>query len=89
MRAQDLEAKLETQSELLMALEMLTVEQTCRMLALESIVVHLMDGKAMDIEAIKRHIADQAPRYQKNFEGSGLSGFIERAQGFAKEFVSR
>ena len=82
---QSIKEELERRGELILALEMLTVDQACRLLALEAIVASIPAAKKVKSADVKAHIAEQSKRYRRHFEGQSLSGFTERAERMAKE----
>jgi hypothetical protein len=82
---QNIKEELERRGELILALEMLTVDQACRLLALEAIVASIPAAKKVKSDDVKAHIAEQSKRYRRHFEGQSLSGFTERAERMAKE----
>ena len=82
---QSIKEELERRGELILALEMLTVDQACRLLALEAIVASIPAAKKVKSADVKAHIAEQSKRYRRHFEGQSLGGFTERAERMAKE----
>lgn len=81
----DMREELERRGELILALEMLTVDQACRLLALEAIVVSMAAADKVNAAKVKAHIAQQSKRYQRHFEGESLSGFSKRVKRIADE----
>ena len=86
--SRSMQAELQKRDETLLAMEMLIVDQACRLLALESILLQLPGAKAVSREAVKDRIRREAARFQDHFEGTGMSGFIERAQRIAETMVA-
>jgi hypothetical protein len=84
----NIQAELEKRDELILALEMLTVDQACRLLALEAVVINMADAGNVKPAGIKARIARETKRFQQHFEGDGLSGFIARAERIAGEIAS-
>ena len=82
---QSIKEELERRGELILALEMLTVDQACRLLALEAIVASIPAAKKVKSADVKAYIAEQSKRYRRHFEGQSLGGFTERAERMAKE----
>ena len=83
-----LQAELQKRDDTILALEMLTVDQACRLLALESILVSLPETRNVALESVKARIRQEAKRFQDHFEGSGLTGFVDRAVRTAEALVS-
>ena len=83
--ARNIEAELEKRDEVILALEMLMVDQACRLLALEAVVVNMAGSKNVKAADVKARIAQESKRFQQHFEGEGLSGFVDRAQRIAKQ----
>ena len=81
----NIEAELEKRDELILALEMLMVDQACRLLALEAVVVNMAESGNVKAADVKARIAQESKRFQQHFEGEGLSGFVARAQRIAKQ----
>ena len=84
----NMQDELEKRDEIIMAMEMLMVDQACRLLALEAIVVNIEEVRNIDSGAVKARIAQESKRFRQHFEGEGMSGFVERAQRIAKDLVS-
>ncbi|MBT3171849.1 MAG: hypothetical protein HOM52_06215 [Rhodospirillaceae bacterium] len=85
---QSVKEELEKRGELILALEMLTVDQACRLLALEAVVANIPAAKKAKTTDVKAYIAAQSKRYRKHFEGQSLSGFTERAERIAGELIA-
>lgn len=81
----NMQAELERRDELILALELLMVDQACRLLALEAVVVNMAEAGKVKAADVKARIAQESKRFQQHFEGEGLSGFTQRAQRIAKE----
>jgi len=81
----NIEGELEKRDELILALEMLMVDQACRLLALEAVVVNMAESGNVKAADVKARIAQESKRFQQHFEGEGLSGFVDRAQRIAKQ----
>ena len=82
---QGLKKELEKRGELILALEMLTVDQACRLLALEAIVASIPAAKKVKAADVEAHIAEQSKRYRRHFEGESLAGFSARVERMAAE----
>lgn len=80
-----IQEELEKRGELILALEMLTVDQACRLLALEAVVANIPAARKAKAADVKAYIAEQSQRYSKHFAGQSLSGFAERAERIAGE----
>ena len=83
----DIQAELDKRDELILALEMLTVDQACRLLALESVVVNMAEAGKVKIDHVHERVSAESERFRQHFEGEGMSGFVERAQRLAGELV--
>ena len=81
----NMQQELEKRDELILALEMLTVDQASRLLALEALVVNMAAAKKVKAADIKAHITKQSKRFHQHFEGDSLKGFTERAERIAKQ----
>ena len=81
----NMQEELEKRDEIILALEMLMVDQACRLLALEAVVVNMAEAKNVKAADVKSRIAQESKRFHQHFEGEGMSGFIERAQRIAKD----
>lgn len=79
--------ELEKRDELILALEMLTVEQACRLLALESVVTSMTDIKNVNARDVRIQIKERSKRFKNHFEGKSIMGFIERAHRIGDELV--
>lgn len=85
--ARSVQEEFARRDEVILALEMLVVEQASRLLALEAVVVNMTsvgDVKPADVEA---RIGRDSARFRKFMEGDGLTGFVERANRVAAELV--
>ncbi len=85
---QNIKGELEKRDELILALEMLMVDQACRLLALEAVVVNMAATGMVKPGDVKARIAQESKRFQQHFEGESMTGFVERAQRIAKELSS-
>jgi len=85
---QSIKEELEKRGELILALEMLTVDQACRLLALEAMVANIPAAKKAKAADVNAYIAEQSKRYRKHFEGQSLSGFTARAERIAGELIA-
>ena len=85
---QNIKGELEKRDELILALEMLMVDQVCRLLALEAVVVNMAEAGNVKAGDVKARIAQESKRFQQHFEGEGMTGFVERAQRIAKQLSS-
>jgi|TARA_B100000315_G_C14387406_1_gene500306 uncharacterized protein YukE len=83
--SRDLQAELEKRDDLILALEMLMVDQACRLLALEAVVVNMAGTDKVKAADVKARIAQESKRFHRHFEGESLSGFIDRSQRIAKQ----
>ena len=81
----NMQAELDKRDELILALELLMVDQACRLLALEAVVVSMAGSGSVKAADVKARITQESKRFHQHFEGEGLSGFIERAQRIAKQ----
>ena len=81
----NMQAELEKRDELILALELLMVDQACRLLALEAVVVNMAETGKVKADDVKARITQESKRFQQHFEGEGLTGFVTRAQRIAKE----
>jgi hypothetical protein len=82
----DLRDELAKRDELILALEMLVVDQASRLLALEAVVAGLPAVGDVRLDAAKTRIAAGAERFRERFESIG--GFTERAQRIAEEIIT-
>ena len=85
---QNIKGELEKRDELILALEVLMVDQVCRLLALEAVVVNMAEAGNATAGDVKARIAQEAKRFQQHFEGESMTGFVERAQRIAKQLSS-
>ncbi|SVD93679.1 uncharacterized protein METZ01_LOCUS446533 [marine metagenome] len=85
---QNIKGELEKRDELILALEMLMVDQASRLLALEAVVVNMAGIENVKVGDVKTRIAQESKRFQQHFEGEGMTGFVERAQRIAKQLSS-
>lgn len=84
----NVQRELDRRDETILALEMLTVDQACRMLALEAVLRALLpQRKKLSAEKIDAHIAAAAARFRDRFEGASVAGFTDRAKRIAAELV--
>lgn len=81
--------ELEKRDELILALEMLTVDQACRLLALESVVTSMADIKTVNSKDVRAKIKENSKRFKNHFEGKSITGFIERSQRISDELIPR
>ena len=84
-----IEKELEKRDELILALEMLTVDQACRLLALESVVTSMADIKSVNVKDVRAKIKEKSKRFKNHFEGKSITGFIERSQRISDELIPR
>ncbi len=80
-----LRGELERRDDMILALEMLVVDQASRLLALESLVLEALAGDDVDLLAVQARVADAAERFRASFEA--IEGFAERAQRIVGEMV--
>lgn len=73
--------------EIILALEMLVVDQASRLLALEAVVVNMAQTGDVEMADVQDRIGQEAERFRNYLEGEGLSGFLERANRVAGELV--
>ena len=85
--AKNIQDELATRDEIILALEMLTVDQASRLLALEGILDQIIKDSKFDTNEVHRVIAERSGRFKKHLEGGGLKGFVERAQGVASDIL--
>lgn len=86
----NIQEELEKRDDLILALEMLTVDQACRLLALEAIVRELTPAKKkFDKKKIEAHIESAADRFRQHFEGESVEGFTDRAKRIAGELTGK
>ena len=85
---QSIKEELEKRGELILALEMLTVDQACRLLALEAVLASIPAANRVKAADVKAYIDEQSKRYRKHFEGQSLSGFSARAERIAAELTA-
>ena len=85
----DIQQELDKRDELILALELLVVDQACRLLAVEAVLRALVPptGKP-DEEKIEAYVAAAAMRFRQRFEGESVAGFTERARRIAAELVN-
>ena len=81
----NMQEELDKRDDIILALEMLMVDQACRLLALEAVVVNMAEARNVKAADVKARIAQESKRFHQHFEGEGLSGFVERAQRIAKD----
>ena len=81
----NLQVELERRDDIILALEMLIVDQACRLLALEAVVANMAEARNVKASDVQARIAQESKRFQQHFEGEGMSGFVERAQRIAKD----
>jgi len=86
--AQNIKGELEKRDELILALEILMVDQACRLLALEAVVVNMAGTGNVKAADVKARIAQESKRFQQHFEGESMTGFVERAERIAKQLSS-
>jgi hypothetical protein len=86
--SRELRDELARRDDTILALEMLCVDQACRLLALEALLLHGGVADESSRDSIMAHIAAGEERFRIHFEGSGLSGFIQRAQRMADELLA-
>jgi len=85
---QNIKGELEKRDELILALEMLMVDQASRLLALEAVVVNMAGAGNVKADDVKARIAQESKRFQQHFEGESMTGFVERAQRIAMQLSS-
>ena len=89
----EFQTELEKRDEMILALEMLAVDQASRLLAIEAIVVNFVGeglnlvGERLTIgDSVKDWIERESGRYRARFES--ISGFTERAQRIANDLMN-
>ena len=86
----NIQEEFEKRDELILALELLVVDQACRLLAAEAVLRELVPpGEAPAPEKIEAHIANAAERFRQRFEGESIAGFTDRAKRIAADLVGR
>tara|TARA_Y100001970_G_scaffold165119_1_gene201769 strand:+ start:39546 stop:39821 length:276 start_codon:yes stop_codon:yes gene_type:complete len=75
--------------EVILALEMLLVDQASRLLALESIVLNMTNINDVSIGDVRAQINKESQRFSSYLEGEGLNGFIRRATNTAEIFLGK
>lgn len=80
-----LREELERRDDMILALELLVVDQASRLLALESLVLEAMAEDEIDLLAVQARVAESAERFRASFEA--IEGFAERAQRIAGEML--
>tara|TARA_B100001142_G_C13924301_1_gene496682 strand:+ start:239 stop:526 length:288 start_codon:yes stop_codon:yes gene_type:complete len=85
--ARAVQEELAKRDEIILALEMLVVDQASRLLALESIVVNMESASEVSIDNVKERISGESSRFKAYLQGDGLSGFLQRAHGVAEKLI--
>ena len=86
----NIQEELEKRDELILALEMMVVDQACRLLAAEAVLRELVPPKRRPSqEKIEAHIVEAAERFRQRLEGESVAGFTDRAKRIAAELVGR
>ena len=84
----NVQREFDKRDETILVLEMLTVDQACRLLALEAVLRALLPARKKPSTArIDAYIAAAAARFQDRFEGDSIAGFTDRAKRIAAELV--
>ena len=78
--------ELQKRDDHLLALEMLIVDQSSRLLALEAVVASMSPVGQVQVDEVKQRIAAGAERFRARFES--ISGFTERTQRIAEEWLT-
>lgn len=81
-----LREELERRDELILALEMLVVDQASRLLAVEAILANVPAIDEVRLDDVKGRISAGAERFRARFESIG--GFTERAHRLAEELLA-
>lgn len=81
-----LRQELEKRDDMILALELLVVDQASRLLALESLVLEALAEDQPDLKAVEARVAGAAERFRANFEA--IEGFAERTQRIAREMMA-
>ncbi len=84
--SREIHTELQKRDELILALEMLAVDQASRLLAIEAIVVNLVGERSTIRHSVKEWIERESGRYRARFES--VTGFTERAQRIANELIN-
>ncbi len=85
-----IQEELEKRDELILALELLVVDQACRLLATEAVLRALVPPRRKPATAeIEAHIEEAAERFRQRFEGESVAGFTDRAKRIAADLVGR
>ena len=72
----NIQEELEKRDELILALELLVVDQACRLLAAEAVLRELIPPQRKPSqEKIEAHIAEASERFRQRFEGESVAGF--------------
>jgi len=87
--AQSVQKELAKRDEIILALEMLVVDQASRLLALEAVMSNLQQVQNISFRNVNDYIEEESSRYKKYMQGEGLSGFIERANRVANDFLDK
>ena len=87
--AQSVQKELAKRDEIILALEMLIVDQASRLLALEAVMSNLQQVQNISFRNVNDYIEEESSRYKKYMQGEGLSGFIERANRVANDFLDK
>ena len=84
----NVQEELEKRDELILALELLVVDQACRLLAAEAVLRALVPPRRKPARAkIEAHIEEAAERFRQRFEGESVAGFTDRAKRIAADLV--
>ena len=87
--AQSVQKELAKRDEIILALEMLVVDQASRLLALEAVMSNLQQVQNISFRNVNDYIEEESSRYKKYMQGEGLSDFIERANRVANDFLDK
>tara|TARA_B100000029_G_scaffold450640_1_gene474709 strand:+ start:963 stop:1283 length:321 start_codon:yes stop_codon:yes gene_type:complete len=79
--------ELAKRDEIILALEMLVVDQASRLLAFEAILCNSGKINHVSEEDLVRYIDKESGRFKNYLEGEGLVGFKDRANRVAKDFL--
>lgn len=86
----NIQEELEKRDELILALELLVVDQACRLLAAEAVLRELVPPERKPAAArVEAHIEEAAECFRQRFEGESVAGFTDRAKRIAADLVGR
>lgn len=86
--SRQLQKEFDKRDEMILALEMLTVDQACRLMALEAIVLSTDKSGKISKKNVNSRITAAAERFHTHFEAASVEGFVERAHRIANEIIA-